>query len=80
MSVMGLQFSWRTALDLSMELLDKVLKTVEAIGKLELQPVHEAQKSKSLMKGKGTCKHNRYLKKPDRPFEKVRFDERLEKR
>ena len=44
---MGLQFSWRTALDLSMELLDKVLKTVEAIGKLELQPVHEAQKAKA---------------------------------
>ena len=45
-SMVTLQFGLRAVLDLSRELLDNVLETVEAVGKLELEQVHATQKQR----------------------------------
>ncbi|CAE7805480.1 PRY3 [Symbiodinium sp. CCMP2592] len=90
-SMVSLQFGLRTVLDLSGEMLDNVLKTVEAVGKLELEQVLAAQKQRldewkekeKATAGTARLAH-RYLKKPselpERPFDKVKFDERPGKR
>ena len=88
-SMVSLQFGLRTVLDLSRDLLDSVLATVEAVGKLELQQVHDAQQQRleewreRATAGSAKIAH-RYLKKPselpERPFDHVKFDERPAKR